>query len=315
MVRRMSIFVFGSINTDLVLRAPRLPGPGETVIGGRFFQCGGGKGANQAVAAARLSATPVVLVAAVGDDALGRQALESLARERLDCRWVKRIAGQASGVAVILVDDHGENAIAVAEGANAGLLPDDVDAIPAAMLGSCRVALVSLEIPLPTAARALDRCRWAGTRVILNPAPAAAELRSPALLSLVDVLTPNEHEAALLAQRPVRNPEEALAAGRALQSLGCRSCVITLGAQGCLVVESDARHIPALPVAVRDTTAAGDAFNGALAVALCGGATLVDAAAWATRAAAHAVGRDGAQTSLPTLADLASGLEHPPASA
>lgn len=300
-----SIVVLGSINTDLVIRGPRLPGPGETVVGGEFFSAPGGKGANQAVAAARLARDPVTFVAAVGDDDLGRASLAGLARENLDCDHVKTVAGQPSGVALILVDRKGENLISVASGANLHLLPDDVDALPDAAFAAARVLLACLEIPPTTVARGLARARHAGCRTILNPAPANREILDLGCLADVDLVTPNELEAAALAGLPVTDVESAITAARRLCELGCGAAIITLGSAGCVVAgDGEEVHLPAQPVDAVDTTAAGDAFNGALAVALAEGRSLIEAARWATAAAAISVTRPGAQPSLAARSEL-----------
>ncbi|HEV3340587.1 MAG TPA: ribokinase [Pirellulales bacterium] len=296
------IIVVGSVNTDLVIRVPWLPHPGETVLGDEFFQAAGGKGANQAVAAARLAREPVAFVAAVGDDAFGEQALQTLRRENLELSAVKVVAGMASGVAQIVVDERGENAIAVASGANAALSPDDIDALPPGLFAGARVLLVSLETPLDTVARALQRGKQAGLLTVLNPAPAGLLCKRIELLELVDVLTPNELEAAELTEADANADPWSISAE--LRRLGARDCAITRGSDGCLVVGEGLERIAGIKVEAVDTTAAGDAFNGALAVALAEGRSLVDAARWANRAAAIAVTRRGAQPSLPTRDEL-----------
>ena len=302
------IIVLGSVNTDLVIRGPRLPGPGETVLGGEFYRAHGGKGANQAVAAARASSDPVAFIGAVGDDAFGREALAHFERENLDCRYVKTVPDQPSGVALILVDRRGENSISVASGANLSVTPADVDAVPDEVFRAARVFLACLESPLEAVARGLARAKQAGLLTILNPAPAAAEICREELLSLVDVITPNEGEAAMLAglEAGERSTAVAVAAARRLQQLGCRRCVVTLGPCGCIVVEEDVTPVEGCRVEAVDATAAGDAFNGALAVAVSEGRTLVEAARWANRAAAIAVTRPGAQPSLPVRAEIDS---------
>lgn len=304
-----AIIVLGSINTDLVVRGARLPRPGETVLGGEFYQAGGGKGANQAVAAARAARARVQFLAAVGDDLFGRESLARLADENLDTRYIQTIVGQPSGVALILVDAAGENMIGVASGANMHLLPADIDRLPDDTWRSASVFLASLETPIPTVAHGLARAQQAGLLTILNPAPAAREILAGNVLRHVDVLTPNEVEAAALTGLEITragmiDTARAIAAARVLQQLGCRAVIVTLGATGVVVVETEAIHIPALPVTAVDATAAGDAFNGALAVALAEGRSLLEAAHWASRAAALAVGRSGAQPSLATRDEI-----------
>lgn len=294
------LIVLGSINTDFVVRGDKLPSPGETVLGGTFYEAAGGKGANQAVAAARLSRTPVMFISAVGNDRLGAQSLARLRHENLDCRHIRQIAGVASGVALILVDQRGENLISVAAGANALLAPHDVDAVPDECFAAAQVLLASLEVPLPTVVRALQRAKLAGMQTIVNPAPAQQALADSAVLEWVDVLTPNEHELAALTKLPARGDDELIAAARVLQSLGARRLVVTLGARGALVVEEQVAWITAPTVTAVDTTAAGDAFSGALTVALGEGRSLVEAARWASLAAALSVERAGAQSSLPS---------------
>lgn len=300
------IIVVGSINTDLVIRGSRLPRPGETVLGGQYFQAAGGKGANQAVAAARLTNDRVALVAAVGDDALGREALAGLKAEHLDLCCIRTIAGQPSGVALILVDEAGENCISVAGGANSCLQADDVDRIPDEWLQKGHVLLASLEVPWAVVRRSLRRAREAGLTTILNPAPVSSDLIQAETWEDIDLITPNETEARLLTSLDVVDEPTAIGAGRRLQQRGCGACIVTRGAAGCVVVEREATAIPAPQVVAVDTTAAGDAFNGALAVALAEGKTLIDAAGWATQVAAYSVTRAGAQPSLPRRADLAT---------
>ena len=302
------IVVLGSVNIDLVIRAPKLPSPGETVLGGRFFEAPGGKGANQAVAAARVARSPVAFVAAVGDDRYGQQSLDNFRREGLLCEHLRIVPGEATGVALILVDAEAENMIAVASGANAHLSIADVDQLPDAWFAPGGVFLACLESPLPTVRHALARARVSGMTTILNPAPASGPLPAD-VLELVDVLTPNEHEAASLAGQSVTDHRSAVAAARHLQQLGCRQVIVTRGSEGCTVMgdsiegeehgDSNAVDVPALAVQPVDTTAAGDAFNGALAVRLSAGASLVEAACWASLAAAISVTRPGAQPSLP----------------
>ncbi len=292
-----SIVVVGSSNTDLVVRAPALPGPGETVLGSAFLVAPGGKGANQAVAAARLGAR-VTLVARLGADEFGDRALAALRREGIDTTFVARDAEAASGVALIVVSESGENAIAVAPGANMRLAAADVDrAAPA--IREADALLLQLETPLPTVRHAATLAMKAGVPVILNPAPAAP--LAGELLSRVSVLTPNELEAAALTGTSASGVDAARQAALRLHASGVADVVITLGREGALMEgEAGSGHVPGCAVTAVDTTAAGDAFNGALAVALAEGASLERAVRFANRAAALSITRPGAQPSLPT---------------
>ena len=293
---QQSVAVVGSLNLDLVIRVPELSGPGETVSGGDLFRNPGGKGANQAVAAARLGRR-VAMVGCVGDDAARRELLGSLADAGVDTAHVRVVDGVPSGTAFITVGEDGENQIVVSPGANARLAAADVDAAGAA-LEAAAVTLLQLEIPLEVVAAA---AATAAGRVVLNPAP-VRELPG-GLLAGVDVLVPNRVELAQLAGAAV--PETVEDAADLARRLPARAVVVTLGADGALVVEGgQASHVPAVPVTAVDTTAAGDAFCGGLADALAGGASLQEAARRAVRVAAAACLRPGAQASLPTPADL-----------
>lgn len=301
------VIVLGSINTDLVVRGPTLPQPGETVLGYEFYQVAGGKGANQAVAAARASREPVRFIGAVGDDSFGQQSLRRLRQENLLCDAIQVVAGQASGVALILVDERGQNLISVASGANWHLRPSHFDWLDDSELVTARVFLTCLESPLETVAHALRRAKQAGLKTILNPAPANREIVVSGLLRWVDVLTPNEHEAALLTGVELsRGPQAEEAAASRLRELGPAAVVLTLGSCGCLVVDDRTTRIPGRAVTAVDATAAGDAFNGALAVALAEGRPLAEAAAWANVAASISVTRKGAQPSLPNREEIES---------
>lgn len=299
----MSILVLGSSNTDLVISLPRLPGLGETVAGGNFYRCAGGKGANQAVAAARCGGK-VTFVSAVGDDEFGRAVLAGLKQDGIDYDLVKVVHDQPSGVALIMVDAEGENCIGVASGANNSLFPEDVAAIPLEIFSSSRVFLACLESPLATVTRGLVAARNAGLVTILNPAPATVRILQDDVLPHVDILTPNRVEAQALSDVEVSDLDSAIAAARKLQELGAGAVVLTLGADGCLVLENEPTAVPAPRVQAVDTTGAGDTFNGALAVALSEGRSLLESAAWAARAAAISVTRPGAQPSIPTRAQI-----------
>ncbi len=291
------IVVVGSSNTDLVVRAPALPTAGQTVLGTSFFSAAGGKGANQAVAAARLGAR-VTLVARVGRDEFGEASLSNLQRAGIDTSFVVRDPDAPSGVALIVVSDEGENAIAVAPGANAMLVPEDVDRA-AKEIEAADILLLQLETPIPTVAHAVGRAMDAGVPVILNPAPAApVDVR---VLRDVSVLTPNTGEAIALAGGGGSGVEAARLAARKLRAAGVRRVIVTLGAEGALLEEEGMSVVrPACSIAVVDTTAAGDAFNGALAVAMAEGASLGRAVRFANRAAALSTTEPGAQPSLPT---------------
>jgi ribokinase len=291
-----SIVVVGSLNLDLVVRVPRHPGPGETVLGGDVLRYPGGKGANQAVAAARLGQR-VAMLGRVGEDDAGRTLLGVLDADGVDHAWVRPTAGVPTGTALIAVDDEGENVIVVSPGANAHVSAADVrDAAP--ILGAARATLLQLEIPMEAVGEA---ARASNGIVVLNPAP-AAPIPSE-VLSEVDVLVPNRSELELLAGRRLADAEELASVAADLDGPG--AVVITLGAEGALVVEGGrVTHVPAVPVDAVDTTAAGDSFCGALADGVVRGIGLVDATRWAVRAAAVTVTRSGAQTSLPRRSDV-----------
>jgi ribokinase len=294
--------VVGSSNTDMVVKVPRLPGPGETVIGGEFVTAAGGKGANQAVACARAGAS-VCLVARVGDDAFGRSAIGGLERARVNTDYVVSDAEATSGVALILVDDEGENIIAVAPGANMRLTPEDVERVrPVVERADC--LLLQLEVPLAAVQRAVSIAHDAHTLIVLNPAPAPAEPVPPAILAAVDVLTPNRAEAEALLRRPVRTVAEASQAAQELCHGGAKRVIITLGREGAVGCAGQPVHVPGHRVKAIDAVAAGDAFSAALAVALSEGMDFADACRFANAAGACAVTRLGAQPSMPTRADI-----------
>ena len=300
-----SLTVLGSINVDLVVQGARLPGPGETVTGGRFYRANGGKGANQAVAAARAGQDTVSFIAAVGDDDVGRDVLAELGRENLDLQFVKKCAGQSTGIAIIMVDGQGENAISVASGANSQLSVADLSRLPDELFKSPRVFLTCLESPHDTVFAGLKRARLNGAMTILNPAPADSLVDGPLLLKDVDVLTPNAAEASQLTGELISDADSAAKAARIFQKAGCKSVIITLGAAGCVIVDGDTvGYVKAVSVDTVDTTAAGDAFNGALAIALCEGHSLTESAQFANMAAAIAVTRSGAQPSLPSRGEI-----------
>lgn len=296
MTKRTRLTVVGSFNMDLSTRTPRMPVPGETILGGPFTTGPGGKGGNQAVAAARLDAD-VTMVVKLGKDVFGDQAAENFAREGIRPDFIFRTDRTHTGVAFIIVDDRGENMIVVAAGANNQLAPQDID-LAAPAITAADVLLAQLEIPIETVEHAVRIAHDAGVKVVLNPAPGMP--LSPDLLAHVDVLTPNETEAAIISGLPVRTIVEAEAAAKHLLSAGVGAAVITLGSKGALVVTPDRiEHVPGRPAQVVDSTGAGDAFSGALAVALGEGKSLVEAAAFANAAAAIQVTRPGTAPAMP----------------
>lgn len=300
------VLVVGSSNTDMVVKVPRLPEPGETVLGGRFLMVQGGKGANQAVAAARLGAR-VSFLARLGTDVFGDTTRTSLANEGIDTQFIVRDADEPSGVALIFVDEVGENEIAVAPGANARLSPEDVRQVQGHIAEYASLVL-QLEIPMDTVVSAARMASEAGVCVILNTAPMPPDGIPQELLKRVDVIVPNETETRLLLSL-ASGVEVAEDHALQLLNLGVRSAVVTAGAKGAFVATSGSVvHIPAPRVTAVDTTAAGDAFTGALAVALSSGARLEDSARFAAAVAAFSVTRMGAQSSLPTSEELAQFL-------
>lgn len=292
-----SVVVVGSLNLDLVIPVPHPPAPGETVLGGDILRTPGGKGANQAVAAARLGSR-VAMVGCVGDDGTGLKLIESLEREGVDVSHVRAVPKTPSGIAMIWVDTNGENSIVVSPGANARMAASDVGRT-AKLLRTAQVVLIQLEIPLDAVAEATALAQG---KVVLNPAPAAY---LPAdLLERVDVLVPNRAElAALVDAGPLESSSDITAAARAIT--GPSAIIVTLGGEGALVIEDDTcTHVPAASVKAVDTTAAGDCFCGALADAIASGCPLEEAAQRAAAAAAISVTRSGAQASMPSRADL-----------
>lgn len=295
------IVVVGSSNTDMVVKAARLPAPGETVLGGTFMMSAGGKGANQAVAAARLGGN-VVFIAKTGDDIFGKQAIELFKQEGIDTSYIISGAENPSGVALITVDANGENCIVVASGANAALKPADLQ--PAKhIIENAALILIQLEIPLETVEYVVARATAKNVKVVLNPAPACS--LPDILLRSISIITPNETEATLLTGIKVNGRESAEAAARALGAKGIETVIITLGAEGALLLHDGLCHFFAAPVCdAVDTTAAGDVFNGALVVALFSGQNILEAVPFAIRAASISVCRMGAQASAPYLHEL-----------
>jgi ribokinase len=296
-----SIVVVGSSNTDMIIRLGRIPRPGETILGGKFLTAAGGKGANQAVGAARAGGK-VAFIARLGKDIFGDQAIAGLRRDGIDVRRVLRDANAPSGVALIFVAEDGENSIAVASGANAKLSSADMRQA-GTLIRSASLLVVQLETPLAAVRAAAELAVRAGVPVILNPAPARALPDS--LLKLISIITPNETEAELLTGIKVTDEAAAAKASRALLLRGARAVILTLGARGAFLADGKSQQlVPGFRVKALDTTAAGDIFNGALAVALAEGEELPDAVRFANAAAALSVARLGAQPSAPTRREI-----------
>lgn len=297
-----NVVVVGSLNMDLIVRAPRLPIGGETLAGHGFSTAAGGKGANQAVAAARLGAR-VAMVGCVGDDAYGSELRNGLLADGIDCSGVEVVVGVPTGIASILVDDAGQNAIVIIAGGNGEMSPERMERHEA-LLAKAEVVIAQLEVPAATVEATLARAHALGRTVILNPAPAHGPLPAH-WYGLVDYLIPNESEAALLTGLPVDSPETALRAAQRLLEAGARRVLITLGRQGVLYADAERHlHVPVAPVVAVDTTAAGDTFVGGFAAGLAEGMRLEAAIALGQQAAALAVTRPGAQPSIPHRHEL-----------
>jgi ribokinase len=291
------VFVLGSINQDFVLKVERRPKPGETVTNAELSTHNGGKGANQAAAAALLGAS-VAFLGRVGDDGFGEPLVQALGEKGIDTTLVERASGASTGAAFITVTPDGENAITVAPGANRSLTPESVESASGA-IGGARVLVAQMEIPVKTVLRAVEVAAERGTRALVNLAPVLEVPRE--LLERLDPLVVNEHEAAFLLGSEVEGVDGALSAAPELLSLGPRSAVITVGEAGAVLASDEStEHLPAPRVDVVDTTGAGDAFVGALAARLARDATLREAVAYAVRAGAAAVTKEGAQGALPT---------------
>ncbi len=302
-----TLVVVGSSNTDLVVRVREIPRAGETVLGGDVVRVAGGKGANQAVAAARLGAR-VVFVGCVGDDSFGEEARATLAGEGLLLDHLRVVAGVASGVALIAVAERGENSIVVAPGANAQVSVEDVERAKAA-ISAARMVVAQLEVPLAAVTHAFGLARQAGVVTLLNPAPAPAQRLPDALMELVDILVCNETEAEALTGMDARDAAQAERAASTLLERGPRLVVLTRGGGGCIVRDAQgSTQTPAFRVRAVDTTAAGDGFIGAFAHRVAQGDTPAAAARYASAAAAVSVQRVGAQPSLPTAEEVASFL-------
>ena len=297
------IVVVGSCNTDMVINMERLPLPGETLLGGKFFMNAGGKGANQAVAAARLGGK-VSFVAKVGNDPFGMRAIDQYKAEGIGTKYVVVDKEHPSGVALILVDSRGENSIAVASGANAHLLPEDIDRAKS-VIEEGDILLMQLETPMETIEYAAQMAKRAGKKVILNPAP--AQMLPESLLRSLYMLIANETEAEYISGTQITDMDSVARAADIICHKGGENVVITLGSKGAFIKERGAYHqVSALKVKAVDATAAGDTFCGAVCVALSEGRSITEAVEFANRAAAITVTRMGAQSSLPYRREVES---------
>jgi len=295
------IVVVGSSNTDMVIKLERLPAPGETIIGEEFLMAAGGKGANQAVAAAKLGGD-ITFIARVGSDVFGKQAIQNFQNEGINTDFIIADKENASGVALIYVDKKGENTIAVASGANSKLSIEDVKAAEHE-IRNADLMLLQLEIPLETVRYAAQLALEAGVKVVLNPAP-AKEL-DETLLRTITILTPNESEAELLTGIKVDDEKSAIRAAEVLKERGVSEIVITMGAKGSFLMrDNKAVLIPTKKIKAIDTTAAGDAFNGALSYALAKKETLDKAVRFANLVGALSATKLGAQPSMPTYDEV-----------
>lgn len=296
------IVVLGSLNMDLVVRSPRLPAAGETILGGPFMTFPGGKGANQAVAIARLGA-PVAMIGRVGADAFGEELLKAATQDGVDTRAITRDAQTPTGVALITVDAAGQNSIVVASGANMNVHPADIEK-HAGLIQNAALLVMQLECPLETVQAAARLAHASGVKVVLNPAPAQA--LPGELLACVDLLVPNQSELLLLVGSELPLP----VAAHQLITLGVPHVLVTLGGEGAYLASQEGEaYLPTYPVTPVDTVAAGDAFVGALAVALAEGRPLEQAVRWGNAAGAVAVTRHGAHPSLPTRSEVLAMLE------
>ncbi|NOY57843.1 MAG: ribokinase [Calditrichaeota bacterium] len=301
----VKIIVVGSSNTDMIIQVPRIPGTGETVTGGKFSTAAGGKGANQAVAAACAGAD-VTFIARVGNDRFGEEAISGFKKHGINIEYIVRDENAPSGVAEIFVAEDGENSIAVAPGANANLSPEDIEKARNEIAGA-DILLLQLEMPIETVRKTIRLGKELGIKTILNPAPAC--VIDDDTLGQVAVLTPNESEAEFLTGISAKTEQNARKAAGMLLRKGIPLVMITLGADGVLVASHETMtHIPGFDVKAVDTTAAGDVFNGALAVAIAEGKPLNDSVRFAGAAAALSVTKLGAQPSIPARKEIESFL-------
>lgn len=301
------ILVFGSLNLDLITQTPRLPTPGETVLGKHFTTMPGGKGANQAVAAARMG-VPTQLVGRVGEDAFGQTLLRSLQQGGVDVEAITCDLANHSGVAAVAVNEDGENQIVVVPGANGAVNQSDVDRL-IVLLPKADILLLQFELPIDAVLAAAKAAKEAGVRVILDPAPVPSPL-PPEFYTLADILTPNQTEAAQLVGMSVTDKQSAGVAATALRQRGAETVIVKMGALGAYCSGPEGSfHVPAFPVKTVDTVGAGDAFNGGLAAALSEGLKLEEAVILASAIAALSTTQSGTQTAMPSRKELEAFLK------
>lgn len=297
----IEIAVVGSINMDLVIKTKTIPKPGETVIGESFYRAPGGKGANQAVTISKLGG-PSYFIGKVGSDPFGEELINNLVRERVQVKYLYRDETTPTGTALIIVDENGENSIVVAPGANMKLEKEDIEK-SRDIFSKAKILLTQLEIPIETVKYSLELARSFNMLSILNPAPARNLTQE--ILSLVDILTPNESELRTLIGVDLTSEEEIIQSAKGLLNYGINAVIVTLGAKGAICVERDSVfQVPAIKVNAVDTTAAGDAFNGTLALKLAEGIPLKEAILYANIVAGITVTRKGAQPSIPTREEV-----------
>ena len=301
-----NIIVVGSLNADLVVRTPRFPQPGETISGEDLNIIPGGKGANQAVAAARQGAS-VTMVGRVGNDSFGPELINNLKQNNVDTSHIQTDAESATGTAIIVVDAKGQNSIVLSPGGNGRVTAGDVNHVS---FSDFKLLLLQLEIPVEAVLAAAQRAKESGVRVLLNPAPARS--LPDELLSLPDLLVPNESELSLLTDLPVNDISSAENAAKTLLKRGVQTVIVTLGANGALIVDKQfTKHIPSYKVDVVDTTAAGDAFIGGFASALLQNKSMEEAVRYGCACGALAATKFGAQPSLPTTEEVEQFLNQP----
>lgn len=297
------ILVVGSSNTDMVIKSKSIPRPGETVLGGIFFMNPGGKGANQAIACARLGGN-VTFVCKTGNDIFGHQSQQQFEEEEINTSYVFSDLNKPSGVALIFVDETGENSISVATGSNSSLQPSDISLAEEAV-EKADLILIQLEIPMNTVEFTAKLAQEKGKLIILNPAPAPSSPLSPDLLKNIYLINPNEIEAEIISGIKIIDMETAVLAAKKINEMGASNVIITLGSKGALLYDGiNAEFIPGHKVDALDSTAAGDCFSGALVIAISEGHTLPDAVRFANKVAAISVTRQGAQSSLPYRAEV-----------